>query len=95
MTEVNSVEELKAAWEKGEREFHTTNKTLLYAAALIAKFKSPSNFPSEGTDCNWSPEHVIQITALVILAAIALYAISKDYNIEADIPNGKIKATKA
>ena len=106
MTEVKSNSELKAALERGETEFHTTNKNLLYASALVSKFKSKldresnasksvfeSIFPPEGAVMEISGGTIV-VTMMVLATAIALYAIYKDYDIEVDLKRGTIKATK-
>lgn len=103
MTEVTSKSELKAALQRGETEFHTTNKNLLYGSALVAKFKkkapSQSHFERELARLRVGVivEEIgaaIVITAMVLATAIALYAIYKDFDVEVDIPNGKIKTKR-
>ena len=105
MTEVTSKSELKAALERGETEFHTTNRNLLYGSALVAKFKkkasSLSSFERMLQDLKTKNKNlsveigaIIVITPMVLVTAVALYAIFKDYDVEADIPNGTFKAKK-
>ncbi|MCQ2194248.1 MAG: hypothetical protein MJZ28_04775 [Paludibacteraceae bacterium] len=97
MINVNSKADIKEALNRGEREFYTSNKTLLYACALVSKVKSFS-FLTLGLKANMSvalaETTVIVITIAVLTTAVALYAIFKDYDIEVDIPNGRIKCRK-
>lgn len=104
MTEVKSKSELIAALARGETEFYTTNENLLYGSALVAKFKkSPlqkslesfkRSLHNDYEDISVEIGATIVITAMVLATAIALYAIFKDYDVEVDLPNGIIKATK-
>jgi hypothetical protein len=95
MTEVKSKSELKAALERGETEFHTTNKNLLYACALVSKFKDKSSLPEAGSqDIVIDGGTIIAITIAVLTTAVALYAIFKDYDIEVDIKKGRIIAKR-
>lgn len=106
MTEVTSKSELKAALERGETEFHTTNENLLYGSALVAKFKkkTPSQYAAESFEKEIRKlkyglvvevgTATIVITAMVLVTAIALYAIYKGFDVDVDVPNGKIKARK-
>ena len=95
MTEVKNRTELKAALKRGETEFHTTNKNLLYGSALVSKFKNKSELPPAGTQgIVIDTTVVIAMTIILVTTTIALYAIYKNYDIEVDIPNGRIKATK-
>ena len=94
MTEVNNRTELKAALKRGETEFHTTNKNLLYGSALVSKFKNKSDLPPAGAKGIVIDTSVIVMTIVLFTTAIALYAIYKNYDIEVDIPNGRIKASR-
>ncbi len=95
MTEVKNRTELKAALKRGETEFHTTNKNLLYGSVLVSKFKNKSKLPPAGTKgIVIDGPIVIAMTIILLTTTIALYAIYNGYEIEVDIPNGKIKATK-
>ena len=94
MTEVKNRTELKAALKRGETEFHTTNKNLLYGSALVSKFKNKSELPPAGTQGIVIDTSVIVMTIILATTTIALYAIYKGLVIEVDIPNGKITAKK-
>ena len=94
MTEVKSRSELKAALQRGETEFHTTNKNLLYGSALVAKFKNKSLLPPLGQGVILESGTVIVITTMILATAIALYAIYKNYDVEVDLPHGRIIVKK-
>lgn len=102
MTTVNSKSDIKEALKRGETEFYTTNKTLLSAAALVAKFQSLS-LPMftdklksiEGVQ-NFAISEltIITVTMMVCITAIALYGLFKEYDVDVDYDNGKIKLRK-
>lgn len=91
MTEVKNRTELKAALKRGETEFHTTNKNLLYGSALVSKFKNKSELPLAGTKgIVIDGTFVIAMTIILLTTTIALYAIYKGRIVVVDIPKGKI-----
>lgn len=97
MTEVKNRSELKEALKRGETTFHTTNKTLLYAAALVSKFKDKSAFMSMVAtydEIAIGSATTVVITIAVLTTTIALYAIFKGYNIKVDLRTGTITAEK-
>lgn len=97
MTEVNNRSELKSALKRGETTFHTTNKTLLYAAALVSKFKEKSAFLSMAATQDViviDDATAIAITIAVMTTAIALFALFLGYDIKVNLKTGTITATK-
>ena len=96
MTIVNSKSDIKEALKRGETEFYTSNKTLLYASVLVAKCKSFSVLKSFIPGMNFviSEGTIIVITLAVLATAIALFAIYSGYDVDVDYKRGKIKCRR-
>ncbi len=94
MNTVNSKSDIKEGLKSGKRVFYTTNKKLLYGSALVAKFKSSSSLPVVGSTVSLTGGEIVIITLAILTTAIALYAIYMGYDVEVDLPNGKIKCRK-
>lgn len=97
MTTVNSKSEIKEAIKRGETEFYTSNKTLLYASKLIEECKSfslLSQLKPQPCYLLASSGTVITITVAILTTTISLYAIYKGYDVEVDLRTGRIKVQK-
>lgn len=93
MNTVNSKSDIKEGLKSCKRVFYTTNKKLLYGSALVAKYKSSSSLPEVGSTVGLTGGEIV-VTIAVLATAIALYAIYMGYDVEVDLPNGKIKCRK-
>ena len=94
MNTVNSLFDIRKGLKSRKRVFYTTNKKLLYGSALVAKYKSSSSLPEEGTTVSLTGGETVVITIAILTFVTALYAIYMGYDVDVDLSKGKIKCTK-